>query len=530
MTTTDNLNPSRRELLTLIGKVAGGAAMYQAMSSLAFAAESRYTGAPRLEGAKKGTSVLILGAGLAGMVAALELRQAGYKVQILEYSNRAGGRCWSLRGGDTFTEMGGAVQRCEFSQGEYFNPGPWRIPYHHHAVLDYCKRLGVALEPFIQVNYNALIHSPKAFGGKPQRFRHVQADFQGGVAELLSKATAQGSLDAQLTREDKERLLESMRAWGALDSQLRYRQNEFSSNVRGYEVSAGGGLMPLAETSKPIEFKDLLQSGLWNHIGSGQAHDFQSSIFQPVGGMDMIAKAFTKEVGSLISYNAKVQKITQDERGVTVTYADMENANAVKQAKADWCLCTIPLSVLSQLEIQVGEPMKKAINAVPYDASFKMGLQFKRRFWEEDEAIYGGVSYTTLPVTSISYPSSRYGAKGPAVLLGAYSFGPDAYEMTGMTPQERLRLTLEQGSQLHPQYAKEFDNGISVGWHRVPTALGCYGIWTEESRKKHYQNLCQIDGRIALAGEHASYIPAWQEGSVLSALDAIKRLHARAIA
>ena len=40
----------------------------------------------------------------------------------------------------------------------------------------------------------------------------------------------------------------------------------------------------------------------------------------------------------------------------------------------------------------------------------------------------------------------------------------------------------------------------------------------------------QIDGRIVLAGEHASYIPAWQEGAILSALDAIERLHKRVVA
>ena len=39
--------------------------------------------------------VLILGAGLAGLAAALELRQAGYRVEVLEYTDRAGGRCWS---------------------------------------------------------------------------------------------------------------------------------------------------------------------------------------------------------------------------------------------------------------------------------------------------------------------------------------------------------------------------------------------------------------------------------------------------
>ena len=152
---------SRRALLERIGLSAGGAAMLRAMTSLGFAAELLYRGPIRLEGDPKGASVVILGAGLAGMTAAIELRRAGYSVQILEYNSRPGGRNWTLRGGDAYTELGGATQRCEFDAGLYFNPGPWRIPYHHHAILDYCRRFDVALEPFIQLNHNAYL--------KPQR-------------------------------------------------------------------------------------------------------------------------------------------------------------------------------------------------------------------------------------------------------------------------------------------------------------------------------------------------------------------------
>jgi monoamine oxidase len=85
------------------------------------------------------------------------------------------------------------------------------------------------------------------------------------------------------------------------------------------------------------------------------------------------------------------------------------------------------------------------------------------------------------------------------------------------------------GAVLHPQYRAEFENGVAVAWHRVPFTLGCAGRWSEETRAAHYEDLCQIDGRIVLAGEHASYIPAWQEGAILSALDAITRLHARVV-
>ena len=42
--------------------------------------------------------------------------------------------------------------------------------------------------------------------------------------------------------------------------------------------------------------------------------------------------------------------------------------------------------------------MAAAIAAVPYAAAIKVGLQFKRRFWEEDDRIYGGISYTDLPI------------------------------------------------------------------------------------------------------------------------------------
>src|SRR5215813_3564023 len=141
---------SRRSLLRMIGTLAGSTAMYNAMTEMGFAQESGYAGPPKLGQAKPGSSVLILGAGIAGMVAAMELRDAGYKVQVLEYNNRAGGRNWSLYGGDTYTELGGATQHVQFDPGHYLNPGPWRIPYHHYGILHYANRLGVALEPFVQ--------------------------------------------------------------------------------------------------------------------------------------------------------------------------------------------------------------------------------------------------------------------------------------------------------------------------------------------------------------------------------------------
>jgi monoamine oxidase len=521
---------SRRDLFALIGTLAGGAAMYEAMSSLAYAGESGYSGPPNLSGNVKGATVLILGSGLAGMTSAYELRKAGYKVKILEYQDRPGGRNWSLHGGDTYTELGGFTQHVAFDKGLYLNPGPWRIPYHHYAILHYCKLLKVPLEPFIQTNYNAYVHSTKAFGGKPQRYRNVQADYQGYVAELLAKSTRQNALDQAVTKEDQEILLDSLRRWGALDKNYEYRIGEASSDRRGFESDPGGGLTSVPTPSQPIGLQDLLHSGLWRSIGAGSGYETQQSLFQPVGGMGAIGKAFGAELNEVIQYNAKVTDIRQDANGVTVAYHDARTGGSVRQASADWCICTIPASVLSQIPITVGAPMKAAIDCLSYGASTKVGLQFKRRFWEEDEHIYGGITYTDQPNSIIAYPNYDYFSSGKGVILGAYTFGPAAYEFSGMSPQERIAKSLEYGANVHPQYMQEFETGAAVAWHRVPWTLGCAGSWTEALRAKHYDDLCALDGRIMLAGEHASRIPAWQEGAVLSALDAIRRLHQRVLA
>lgn len=520
----------RRDLLRMIGVTAGSAAMYQAMSSLGLAAESTFKPPSPLQGAPKGTTVLILGAGIAGMVAAYELRQAGYQVQVLEYNHRPGGRNWSLRGGDRFTELGGFTQHCQFAPGLYLNPGPWRLPHHHRGILSYCKKLGVPLEAFVQVNHNAYVHSAKAFGGKPQRYRTINADYRGHVAELLAKTTQQGKLEGQVTKEDQERLLESLRDWGALDKNLAYARGITSSNRRGFDKDPGGGVSARPLPSQPQGLHDVLGSGLWQALSMGEIYEFQTTLLQPVGGMGRIGEAFGRELQGLIRYDAKVTAIQQDATGVTVGYEDTATPGQTLHARADWCLCTIPLSILGQLPLNVGQPMADAIAAVPYAASVKVGLQFKRRFWEEDEHIYGGITYTDLPISNISYPSTDFHAAGKGVLLGAYMWGLDAYEFTAMAPDQRVRKAVEYGSQIHPQYTREFEHGVAVGWHRSPFTMGCFGVWSEEARARHYDNLCQIDGRIALAGEHASYLPAWQEGAVTSALDAIGRIHQRVVA
>jgi len=520
---------NRRDLLTMIGVVAGSGAAYQAMTSLGLAAESSYKGPIQLSAAPKGASVLILGAGVAGMTAAYELRKAGYSVKVLEFNSRPGGRNWTVRGGDTYTELGGETQTCGFDTGLYLNPGPWRIPHHHRGVLDYCRRLGVQLEAFTQLNHNAYLQSPRAFGGKPQRIRSVAMDLKGHVSELLAKVTAQGKLDASVTKEDQEILLEALKSWGALDKNYAYTPVP-ASEFRGWDKPRGGGAGAKPTPSQPIALPELLQSRLWSGLENFFLYDYQTTMFQPVGGMDAIGKAFAREVGDLIRLNAKVVRIQQSDAKVTVSWEDAKSPGAVTQETADWCICTIPLPILAQIPLDAGPKLKAAISAVPYAASVKIGLQFKRRFWEEDEAIFGGITYTELPIEQIGYPQFGFNRGGKGVLLGAYQYDtPRAFEFTALPPAERIKRAVALGSKIHPQYETEFETGFAMAWHRSPFTMGCASNWTDEALDAHYENLCAFDGRLVLAGEHASYLPAWQEGAILSSLNAVERLHKKAL-
>ncbi|KAB7644902.1 NAD(P)-binding protein [Polymorphobacter fuscus] len=521
--------PTRRDMLHAIGVLGGASVLYQAMEAMGHAAESQFAGPPNLSGARPGASVVVLGAGLAGMLAAYELRKAGYTVEIIEYNTRPGGRNWSLYGGDSYTELGGATQKVGFAKGNYLNPGPWRIPYHHRTVLHYCKAFGVALEPFIQLNHAALIHNSKAFGGKAQSYRELAADWDGNVAELLSKAIDNKGLNGVVTAEDGDRLKEALRTWGMLDKDMRYVRGEHSAERRGWDRPPGGGINGAPIPSTPFDFSEVRKSGVWRAFAQHMGHERQTTMFQPVGGMGMIGQAFGKQVEGLVRYGAKVTRIDQSGGAVTVTYTDVASGTQ-RIAKADYCVCTIPLGILSQIELDASAGLRAAVAAVPYSNSVKVGLEMKTRFWEDESAIYGGISFTDKPISMISYPSGGMTSSGPAVILGAYTFGPASYKFAGMTPEQRVAEALEQGSVFHPgRYKEEFSNGTAVAWSRSPFTLGCCAQWNEDTRKEHYQTLVAVDDRIVLAGEHASYIGCWMEGALLSSLDAITRLHKRAL-
>ena len=60
---------------------------------------------------------------------------------------------------------------------------------------------------------------------------------------------------------------------------------------------------------EPIDLSEILKSRLWRYLQNFSMHLFQTTMFEPVGGMDMIGKAFAREIGGLIRYDAKVDRL-----------------------------------------------------------------------------------------------------------------------------------------------------------------------------------------------------------------------------
>jgi monoamine oxidase len=150
------MSGTRRDFLRQVGSVGGYRATYLTMQAMGLLSTA-VTAEPLAlqKGVAHGTKVVILGAGVAGLSAAYELRNAGYDCIILEARDRVGGRNWSIRRGTRLEMNDGTRQLCEFDPDMYWNAGPARIPSAHQAVLRYCKELGVALEVEINTSRGA---------------------------------------------------------------------------------------------------------------------------------------------------------------------------------------------------------------------------------------------------------------------------------------------------------------------------------------------------------------------------------------
>jgi monoamine oxidase len=513
---------SRRDFLSATTRIAG--TTYPAMLALGLLKQAP---APpfNLPGNGKGKHILILGAGLAGLCSGYELQKLGYTCTILEARERSGGRCWSIRKGSTNKETALPVTNAGFDEGLYFNAGPSRIPHHHQLTMHYCKLLKVPLQVYNNVNESAYYFSEGKgkLSNKKIRVREIHNDIRGYMSELLSKSFSSDAIQQPFTREDAQKVLEYLSAEGGLDIDKLYK----ASARRGYTEHPGAGNKE-GKIGDPYALADIIRSGLMDpdfYNVAEYTYELQMTMFQAIGGMDKIALAFEKALlPGTIQFQSVVTEIINTSDGVVVTYSNKEGNSQV--IKADLCICTIPLPVLSNINHNFSSSVSKAIDYIPYIAAGKIGLQFKRRFWEEDEAIYGGITHTNNELTQIFYPSNDY-QQQKGILIGYYNFNEKAKSTGELNYQQREALALQKGSLIHPQYAREFETSFSVTWHKTVYNMGGWAIYSNEERQTFYQSLLKPEKNVYFTGEHMTYLNAWMAGALESARSTVTDIHAR---
>lgn len=449
--------------------------------------------------------VIVVGAGMAGLVAADELLRAGHDPLVLEARQRVGGRVYTMRE--------------PFAPGLYAEAGAMRIPKAHKLTLACLDKVGLAVKPFTMHNPKAWCH---LFGRKMRLHEFEERpELLGTELAEQDRGLTSGRRWQSLLQPFAQRIeSEGDRAWSAIVAQYDgYSTREFLEE-RGWSESAIElfGLVWNQEALMNSCFLELLREEVGNYY---------TDMVRVDGGSDQLPDAYLPALRTRIRFGARMTAIDQSDRDVTVHF---ETAAGRSSVTGDYAIVTVPFPVLRHIEAlkPFSHAKRRAIRQLRYDASAKIFFQCRRRFWEEDDGIYGGGSVTDLPIRNVYYPEGGR-ATGRGVLLASYTWSEDAQRWGSLPPGDRIEQAIEDVAQLHPQIIEEFEVGASWMWHDDPYAGGAFALFEPSQQGLLHEHIVAPEGRIHFAGEHASLAHAWIQGAIESGLRAAREIHARPV-
>jgi monoamine oxidase len=455
---------------------------------------------PRASSARSGAArkkVLLIGAGLAGLVAAYELSRSGHDVTLLEASTRAGGRVWTLRE--------------PFSSGLYAEAGAGRIPETHDLTLKYVHLFGLTLDPFYP-REGALLYLLR---GKRIRVRPGETlDLSSVPFDLSAEERALG-LDG-LEHKYIDPALEELGNPGAPgwppEKVKEYDRMTWSEFLRSRGASPGAVALLTALSGWANDSAlDFLRDDL-GHRGAKRLAKIH-------GGNDLLPKAFAARLAEKIRYGSPVARIEQDARGVRVVGFE---AGSPETLAADYLICAIPFSCLQR--VQIAPPFspekRRAIEQVLYDPVVRVFCQTKTKFWTKEGL--NGFADTDDPMEIWNPTFDQPGARG---ILMAYLEDGLTRRVAAMPEAERTRFGVEAIARAHLELDKHLESAMSFSWADQPWALGAYSYFVPGQITSLTRAIRQPEGRVHFAGEHASSWPGWMQGAIESGLRAAREVH-----
>ncbi|MBU7320196.1 flavin monoamine oxidase family protein [Paenibacillus oleatilyticus] len=450
-------------------------------------------------------NIVVVGAGMAGLVAASLLKDAGHNVKIIEADSRIGGRVYTLR--------------APFTHGLYLDVGAMRIPESHYLVMEYIRKFNLPLQPFINETPNDIIYANgiktklSSYLHRPDVLHYPVAPYEKGkTAQQLLDMAVQPFLDVINQDPVRHRAL-------TVKNLDRYSLYTF---LKYFPHSFGAGLSEGA-----IEMIGVLLGleGLMGQSFLGTMRFvmplLRQRFYEIVGGNDLLPRAFLPKLQEDIMFQRRMTKIVQHSDGVTIQGIDEKSSDRYS-ISGDIAIVSIPFTVLRFVEVEPRHSFShqkwKAIRELHYSSATKIGLEFKSRFWEK-AGQYGGRTTTDLPIRFAYYPSHGIGKPGPAVLLASYTMGDDVVPWDGLSNKERIRYALMNLKAIHGDVVyREFVRGISYSWAQNPLTCGDWAMFNPGQQTELHPFIAMPEGRVHFAGEHTSLTHGWIQGAIESGI------------
>ncbi|WP_332995105.1 flavin monoamine oxidase family protein [Scytonema sp. PRP1] len=478
----------------------------------------------------------IIGAGLAGLTAAYELKQIGHDVTVFEASNRSGGRVYTHH----------------FKDGTYGELGAMRIPANHHCVLHYIDKFGLKIRPFVNYNSSAYYYI-RNFKSRINNWK----DLSQKIALLLHERQNPSKLYEQMMQKAISRLSQEEK-WCIFTSKFH------SEVLRNYEEKtlwqylrenlSEEAIEYVGHTTSILQYKraSFLET-LIDFFGL-----FRVDQYEIIGGMSQISNAFVSQLKDSINYNSPVHEIESKIDGIYLSWK--RNNNLPESSKYDYVICTVPLPALLKIKFypELLPDKKEALRGVSYASSAKMLFHTTKRPWEIDDKIFGGGSFTDLSIQQCWYPSDNSvpveGAKvncftgdesrpnseapknwkvrspdishGPGVLTAAYLWEANARRFTALSESERITSVLHNVKHIHPNIEDYLDETVSLSWDQLSSpGCGAFAFFSPGEHQRYQKVLCRPypveRPRLFFAGEHLAIAHAWMQGAIQTGLSAV---------